>query len=432
MPLFELKGSENYATIIEIYDTSKEVPLRGRDRIIGYRTQGGQAIIGKNQYANSDLIIVFPAECQLSDVYARANNLYRHSNLNADSTKSGYLEDSRRVKALKMGEHHSTMLIMPLRSLTAGITGNYEQTMREVKPGLIFDYYNGQEICRKYVIEYEQFGNKNTISKTASRKYGPQLGARDFPLHFDTTNGWRNLHRLNPDDMVWLSQKLHGSSVRAGNIMVDRDLNWWQRIAAKLGLIKRTEYRTVVGSRTVIKGFNGQPANSRDWWTPAVAHMLPTIPPGYMMYGEIIGWTPSGAPIQKDYTYQIPKGENRVYVYRVTRRDSLNWVDLTWPEIEQFCASRDWNVVPSLTTEPLKMREAQHLIDNLVLGNKRYRDEGYQQALPLAPGLPDEGIVVRRDNYQQTPLVLKFKSPAFLTHETISLDSGQADYESVA
>ena len=54
---------------------------------------------------------VFPAEVQLSGEYARFNNLHRHGNLNADQGQAGYLEDNRRVRALKFRGWVKTCMI---------------------------------------------------------------------------------------------------------------------------------------------------------------------------------------------------------------------------------------------------------------------------------------------------------------------------------
>ena len=37
----------------------------------------------------------------VSDEFLRENNLYRHENLNKDTTKKGFFGDDRRVKAIK-------------------------------------------------------------------------------------------------------------------------------------------------------------------------------------------------------------------------------------------------------------------------------------------------------------------------------------------
>jgi hypothetical protein len=62
---------------------------------------GLQALVSKD-YKEGDLYVIFPAEVQLSHEFCSNNNLYRHSELNANPEAKGYIEDNRRVKAVKL------------------------------------------------------------------------------------------------------------------------------------------------------------------------------------------------------------------------------------------------------------------------------------------------------------------------------------------
>jgi hypothetical protein len=88
-------------------------PLEDCDNVVGTPIFGFQAIVGKDSKPG-DLGIVFPAESQLSEEYCRVNNLFRHGDLNDDESAKGYLEDNRRVKAMKFRGHRSDCLFMPL------------------------------------------------------------------------------------------------------------------------------------------------------------------------------------------------------------------------------------------------------------------------------------------------------------------------------
>src|SRR5882757_4597068 len=88
----------NYdATVVHIKTL---IPLANCDNVVATPIHGYQAIVGKDTVVG-DRGILFTAETQLSDEYVRANNLYRHAEKNTDVTQSGYIEDNRRVKALK-------------------------------------------------------------------------------------------------------------------------------------------------------------------------------------------------------------------------------------------------------------------------------------------------------------------------------------------
>jgi hypothetical protein len=60
--------------------------------------------------------------------------------------------------------------------------------------------------------------------------------------------------------------------------------------------------------------------------------------------------------------------------------------------------------------------------------DKRFREEGYINALPLDKDSPvDEGVVIRLDGI--APYTLKVKGPEFYAHETKMLDEEALDVE---
>ena len=162
-------------------------------------------------------------------------------------------------------------------------------------------------------------------------------------------------------------------------------------------------------------------------WSETVGALSDIIPPNFVLYGEIIGWV-RDAPIQKGYTYRIPRGEHQLYIYRVTIVNDGVQYDLDWDGMEEFCKERGLNVVPALAAgERALWFSAEDLFDAWADG--RYHDAGYTGALPLADESPvDEGVCIRWD-HGRTPTVLKIKGPKFLEHESIMLDKNVTDIE---
>jgi hypothetical protein len=78
---------------------------------------GMKAIVQKNVQIG-DIGILFPTESQLSEKFCTMNNIYRHEHLNKNPAIKGYIEDSRRVKAVKFRGNESNALFMPLESLS--------------------------------------------------------------------------------------------------------------------------------------------------------------------------------------------------------------------------------------------------------------------------------------------------------------------------
>jgi hypothetical protein len=56
------------------------------------------------------------------------------------------------------------------------------------------------------------------------------------------------------NDYITVTQKLHGTSGRFGNILVRKQLNLFERLLQKLGVkIQDKEYDYIAGSRRVVK-----------------------------------------------------------------------------------------------------------------------------------------------------------------------------------
>jgi hypothetical protein len=407
--------NSNYAaTVVRL---PKLLPLEGADNLVGAPLYGFQAIVSKDHQVD-ELGIVFPAECQLADAYCKENDLYRHAEQNKNPDAKGYLEDNRRVRAIKLRGHRSDCLFMPISSLA--YTG---AKIDDLKEGDTFDKLGDQEICRKYVVKTKGTGRQQRPQEKKFIRVDPRL----FPEHVDTENYWRNSHLIPQDQLVYVTQKVHGTSWRGTRSLVLRKLSLREKIARKLGVkVDEHEWDAVAGSRKVIKDPNNPDQNhfyESDIWTDYLKRVETLIPEGFLVYGEIIGYTPEGAAIQQNYTYELAPGTCELYVYRVAMVNARGVVvDLSWPQVRQFCNERDLRHVPDLWEGPHSEFVPEEWID------RRLNDE-YRQALPLGDNkkLVDEGVCVRADGL--TPKILKAKSPIFLAHETKLLDKEVLDIE---
>lgn len=405
----------NYAAIV--VKLTAITPLEGSDNIVGTPIFGFQAIVGKSSQVG-DIGIVFPAETQLNDEFCRENNLYRHRNLNKDESAKGYIEDNRRVKAMKFRGHRSDCLFMPLSSLT--FTG---VKVDELKIGDTFDELLGHKICEKYQVKRRSRGNTNQAKAVRFTR----VDAKFLPEHLDTDNFFRNVAQIPAGSQVVVTQKVHGSSLRAGHTIVTRKLGMIEGLLKRFGVrIEATEYDYVFGSRKVIKDVHNPDGGfySSDIWTEA-GKRLEGVLPQNIIYGELVGWTPDGGDIQKNYHYGQPTGTNELYVYRVaviTAQGRL--VDLSWDQVKTFCTELGIKHVAELWRGKIEDFDVQQFLD------KRFFDSGYTQALPLDDdkALVDEGVCVRVDGL--TPYILKAKSPVFLGYESKMLDEEAVDLES--
>jgi len=414
---FNQPENENYAaTVVKIKGLNA---LEGCDNVVGTPIFGFQAIVSKDT-ADGDVGIFFPAESQLSEEYARENNLFRHSDKNNDESKQGYLEDNRRVRAMKFRGHRSDCLFMPLSSLS------YIKNLKidELKEGDTFDRIGDHEICKKYIVK-KTFKEKR-VEKNKEKFV--RVDKKFLPEHFDSDNYFRYADTIPPEREVIVTQKLHGTSIRVGNTVVARKMGILDKIAKRLGIqVRETDYDYVFGSRKVIKDVNNPNQNhfyGSDIWTTEGKRLEGIVPEGYILYGELIGWTPEGGPIQKNYTYQIPHGTCDLYIYRVATINSQGYMcDLSWDQTVEFCRDRGLKTVPELWRGKYKDFRVEHYMD------RRFQDDGHATVVPLDKESPvDEGVCIRMDGI--APYILKAKSPVFLEHETKMLDQEVLDIES--
>lgn len=410
MKLHEPVNEAYAATIVKLENT---YPLDNSDRLVGSRFMGYSAVIPKDYPLG--LYVMFSAETQLSEEYCRENNLFRHGNLNKDQSKTGYIEDNRRIRAIKLRGNTSNCVIMPLESLA--YTG---VDISQFKENDTFDHLADREVCKKYVV-------KQTAReiKTQAPKFS-RIDKRLMPEHVKTIQYFRHSDQFK-DKMLVVTQKVHGTSVRISNIPVAKELSWKDKIAKKLGVnISEQEYDYVYGSRRVIKDSRGEQQHfyDEDLWTSTGERVKDSVPKNYILYGEIIGWVNEHKPIQPNYTYNLKPGTSELYIYRVATVNPDGFVtDLSWDGVKEFCKERGLNHVPELTRS---IGWNETVTDHYM--NKRYYDEGFTQAIPLSdPKTKDEGICIRYE--AQLPVIAKAKCSEFLGHETKILDKGEDDVE---
>lgn len=417
---YDTPENVNYvATVVVVRNL---VDLEGLDNLRAFPIFGYQALVSKDVEIGT-MGVVFTAESQLSLPFAYNNNLHRHGDLNVNESESGYLEDSRRVKAIKLRGHRSDALFMPLTAFS--YLGIKPEDFAE---GDTFDKIGTDEIVRKYYVKQPQ--NARKVDKNSIPKFR-RVDERFLPLHYDTENYWRNAHAIPADAPVVVTQKLHGTSIRIGNTIVKRQPKWLERFAAKLGVkVAQTEYAHVYGSRKVIKDPNNpdqQHFYVSDIWTEYGKRLDDLIPENFIVYGELIGWTPDGAPLQKGYTYNVPQGEAELYIYRVaivTNGGLL--VDLPWDQVKHFALDRGLKHVPELWRGRHDDFTAEDYMDTRFADNT---PSGV--AVPLSSQKTvDEGVCVRTD-IGRAPYILKAKSPIFLAHESKMLDEEAVDMETV-
>lgn len=404
----------NYcATVVKI---DRLIPLDNCDNLVWFPIFWYTCIVSKDVNV-WDIGVVFTAEVKLWEEYCRENNLHRHSDLNKSTEITGYIEDHRRVKAVKFRWNKSSALFMPLSSFNYLWISENQLSIWES-----FNEIDWKEICSKFIPVL--IGARNKQRGTTKRF--DRIDCKTFPEHVDTENYFRNSGKYRNEDWVTVTQKLHGTSWRFWYVKVRRKLGLLERLLKKIWVkVSEIEYDYIAGSRKVIKDIkaenNFNHFYEQDIWNTKLEQIKGSIPKDYILYWEIIWWV-GEKPIQKWYTYRIPKWESDVYIYRIAivNDDGVS-IDLNYYSMLEFCLNNWLNCVPLLWSWEHKDFKAEDWID------KKFHSEWYV-CLPIDDESPcDEWVVVRKD--WLTPFLTKAKSPLFFEFESVNLDKGEVDIE---
>ena len=170
-------------------------PIDGADNIVQATMFGETVIISKN-YIEGSLGLMFDCETLLSEKFCYENNLFRHSNLNKDPNKIGYLEDNRRIRPIKLRGVKSSALFMPIESINY-ISKDYP------KEGMQIKEWCGEPICDKYILPTKGANKQQSKSKKNQQ-------VLNFAENLDTDQLLRNLHKIDVGDKIIVTSKLHG------------------------------------------------------------------------------------------------------------------------------------------------------------------------------------------------------------------------------
>lgn len=415
-------------------------PHPNADRIQLGTCLGNQVVVDLDTQ-DGELGVFFRTDGQLSAEFAAANDLIRRRDPATGKHAGGFFENNRRVRAQKFRGEISDGFWCPLDYLA--FTGAQRMVLKE---GVTFDALNGVPICNKY----------ETPATRAYRGQGKRVQHRRetamFRMHVDTTQFREVADRIPPGSIVTLSEKLHGTSHRYGNVLEVQEHSWWERLLRRLwnacpgtSLIPVREserWAYLSGTRRVIlRGvadatFFDDDDNFR---ATAVRSLQGNLHPGEMIYLEIVGYTSTGALISASqsvaklqdrkrrtqledwygpkmrYTYGCIERECKPYVYRIVQvSPDGHQVELSWPQIKRRCAELGVEHVPELC-EP-----------RMVVGGRIHPDVGVtleqlREQIDILVGGPStlcnrhirEGVVIRVDSPDGTIKWYKQKSWLF-------------------
>lgn len=424
-------GSENYsASVVQI----KEIlPIEGADKI-GRVVVNGNVVVTSKDTDISKPLVYFTALSQLSDDLCRRGNLYTSSEMNEDNTKRGFIEKSRRVKAIKLRGVISNGLLLPLDLFPQGL-----------KVGDEFTHIDGVEYVIKYKAPINQqtdpLAKKDKKRNNKIKRFNRMIEGQ-FHFHESTSHLVKNLHKFTPETIVSITDKTHGTSICVSNILVKKELTTRDKIAKCLGVeVKDSYYDVIYSSRSVIKNSTinkekGEGFYGEDVWGVVKKEVEHLLPKGVSLYGEIVGYTPSGSYIQKNYDYKCAQGEHKFMVYRVTQTNVDGQVtEFTPTQIKNFCDERglrhsEYIKYFGQLSNFLPMKEDEDL-ELWRIRLYEYLCELYTEkdCVLCSNKVPEEGIVIRIEDGKNEYNAFKLKSQRFILGEVAEQDKGETNIE---
>ena len=434
------KYNPNYACrVIKIENIRKHEKA---DRLEIISTMGYDVIVRTDSFHIGDFAIYCPVESQLNAQFLKINNQFEDAELNDDNKIKGFFNKRGRVRAVKLRELPSEGFIFPYQWLS-----NWKSDMNigniEDFVDIDFDTVNGELFSKKYIVYVKEKSVGSTKSNKRNKvlKRFDRLVENQWNFHIDTEQLRRNIYKLDPDDMVQISVKKHGTSACIGKVLVNRKLTWKDKVAKFCGVkVMEQEYDGVYSSRTVIKNrYINQNVSTgyyeTDVWGKANEILQPHLAEGMTIYCELCGYLPgSNSMIQKGYDYGCEVGEFRIIIYRITMTTPNGYVhEFSTQWVKYWCKTHGLDPVQELYYGKLKdlypdLEISEHWHENLLqrlsTEEKWYMEMNDPNCLNK---VPFEGIVIRKETLGIN--VFKLKCFAFLGMECKANDNNEINIE---
>lgn len=425
------------------------------------------------------LYVYFPAGCKINPEFLRYNNLFRHTELNANPDKSGMFDENGRVKAIKLQGVISEGFLLPVLTLRNFITTVTNKEI-PIEEGTEFDAVISSNkefwITKKYVV-HENTHSSTIGSKPKKKVKGINRVLDDqFRFHYDTVIIKKCPYVITPDSLIHISTKVHGTSgisayVQCKILIPKRDkiIAWiWDSIINKCfvnpfnKLIKKRTYGFALNervydylyaSRTVIKNPIYNPNVDKgyygfDIWEEADKIVRPHLEKGMTAYYEIIGYLPGNKYIQKNYDYGYVPDTSELKPYQYERNFGIRIYRLTYTNIDgkvfEFSPrqvqiwSKEHNLIPVTELYYGKasdlypdIKPDENFSENFI--ERLSNDKNFYMELDSPDcdnKVPNEGVVIKIDNMK--PAAFKLKCFRFLNKEQQALDKGESNIEDEA
>lgn len=423
------------ATIVKL---PKPIKHPNADRLLIFHILGYQ-VITDDKPKEGDIGIFFPDDGQVSEEFAKHNNLVKRKDPITGDNVGGYMDENRRVRAINLRGEKSYGMWLPLTSLS------FLSPIPELNVGDELNAINGHEFCTKYYTTK----TRNVISK--NKKKTNRKETPTFKRHIDTKKLQQQIGHVYPGGFFVITEKVHGTSGRFGSAYEQILKPWYDPTRYFVDKYTR-EWVELTGTRNVIlrtdsdveSGFY----NSNEFRLKSVEPLRGKLHKGETIYYEIVGWVDERTPImptvstkilkdksfveeygeQMTYKYGCIPGTCKLLVYRITmsNEDGTTY-DLPWLNVKRRCEELGVEYVNELI--PMSKLDVEYIGLEQANFENMHETEYIRQALleisdqnSKGPSTYDhshmkEGVVIRIERGLPVPDLFKYKSHEFLIME---------------
>lgn len=441
------KANINY--LAKVIDITNFLPHPNADRMKIAQVGGYKVCVGIDEPAGR--YIYFPVNSEINPNLLSYCNLYRHTEKNANTEKAGFFNDNGRVTAIKLRGFPSEGFLLPYEQLENFIADTLNLKLSNIENNTDFDVaVEGNKelwICKKYIVVHhisQGQSNSNKRQKKVAR-FNKVIDTQ-FHFHYDTVRIQNDKWAIIPNDLISITEKIHGTSGISAYILCKKKPSLINKIKSWFGS-PNIEYDYLYSSRSVIKNAteitNPGGYYGCDIWAEADKIIRPHLQKGMTIYYEIVGFLPTGRYIQKNYDYGCVPPEAgepfthekhfKVRVYRITMTNVDGYVhEFSAKEVQEWCKAN--NLIPvteyfygyakDLYNIPIDDNWTDTFWDTMANDKNFYMECDSPSCINK---VAHEGLVIKKED--MISRAWKLKCFYFLNGEQKELDAGEENIE---
>ena len=441
------KANINY--LAKVIDITNFLPHPNAERMKIAQVGGYKVCVGIDEPIGR--YVYFPVNSEINPNLLSYCNLYRHTEKNTNTEKAGFFNDNGRVTAIKLRGFPSEGFLLPFEQLENFIADTLNLKLSDIENNTDFDIaVEGNKefwICKKYIVVHQTAqGQPNSNKRQKKVARFNKVIDTQFHYHYDTVRVQNDKWAIAPDDIISVTEKVHGTSGISAYVLCKEKPSLINKIKGWFGNTN-IKYDYLYSSRSVIKNAtettNPGGYYSCDIWAEADKIIRPHLQKGMTIYYEIVGFLPTGKYIQKNYDYGcIPPeaGESfthekhfKVRVYRITMINVDGYIhEFSAKEVQEWCKANDltpvteyyYGYAKDLYNIPVDDNWTDAFWDTMANDKNFYME---RNSPSCSNKVPHEGLVIKKEDMRSR--AWKLKCFAFLNGEQKELDAGEENIE---